>query len=519
MTPEITADNEIEPTMIAPSNAGMTTKVVKGSMWTLAGSVAPLAVSFISIPFVIRFLGTESYGVLLLVGLIPTYFSFADFGMAVASTKFASEAYGQGNEKKEVEVIWTATAIAATSALIVAVPIFLFSYRIVWLMNVPEHLLSTANIALKITSGSFVLGILSSVLNSPMLARLRMDMNVLTVAVPKILLAVVTPFILYFGGGILGAVGWAFIVAAGTLAAVVCFSGSLLPGFLSSAVNRDLIRPLLKFGGGWLLAVMAAILVANVEKLFLAQMVSVKALAYYSVAFSVAMMATVFSQAMVQSLVPAFSRLDRATSGAELERLLSRSIRINILWLLPTLAVMFVAAKPLFTVWVGEDFGTESVLPFYILLASLFFNILAYVPQAAIVAAGRTDVLARLYWFELAIYGVTAGFLVARFEIVGAALAWSLRTVLDALFVIALSKRIAGVRFEFWPHFRLLSIGILILVCPIFLMLFVESRWLIGGLLAACVCVYLVIAWCRFVSVEERYWIVAQLRGLLNILR
>ena len=85
----------------------MTTKVVKGSMWTLVGSVAPLAVAFISTPFIIRFLGTESYGVLLLVGLIPMYFSFADFGMGVASTKFASEAYGQGDEKKEAQIART----------------------------------------------------------------------------------------------------------------------------------------------------------------------------------------------------------------------------------------------------------------------------------------------------------------------------------------------------------------------------------------------------------------------------
>jgi O-antigen/teichoic acid export membrane protein len=373
VTPEITADKQVEPTKNAPSTAGMTTKVVKGSVWTLAGSVAPLAVSFISIPFVIRFLGTESYGVLLLVGLIPTYFAFADFGMGIASTKFASEAYGQGDERREAEIVWTATLIAAISALIIAVPIFLFSYQIVTLLNVPEHLLSQASIALKIASGSFFLGVQSSILNSPLLARLRMDLNMLTSAIPKILLAAVTPVILYFGGGIVEAVGWAFIVAAGTLAVVIYFSTGLLPGLLSASFNRDLMRPLLKFGGGWLLAVMAAILVANVEKLFLTQMVSVKALAYYSVAFSVAMMATVFSQAMVQSLVPAFSRLDRATSRAELERLLSRSIRINILWLLPTLTVMFVAAKPLFSVWAGEDFGTESVLPFYILLASLFF--------------------------------------------------------------------------------------------------------------------------------------------------
>lgn len=76
----------------------MTTKVVKGSLWTLAGQVAPLAVSLVATPFVIRLLGAESYGVLILIGLIPTYLGFAAFGMSMASTKFGSEAYAEGDE-------------------------------------------------------------------------------------------------------------------------------------------------------------------------------------------------------------------------------------------------------------------------------------------------------------------------------------------------------------------------------------------------------------------------------------
>ncbi len=47
----------------------MTTKVVKGSLWTLIGQVAPLAVSFVTMPFTIRLLGAEGYGVLILVAL------------------------------------------------------------------------------------------------------------------------------------------------------------------------------------------------------------------------------------------------------------------------------------------------------------------------------------------------------------------------------------------------------------------------------------------------------------------
>lgn len=516
VTPELTVDSSGEAPKQIPSTAGMTTKVVKGSMWTLAGSVAPLAVSFISTPFIIRFLGTESYGVLLLVGLIPTYFSFADFGMGVASTKFASEAYGQGDEKKEAEVVWTATAIAAISALIVAIPIFLFSYPIVKLMNVPEHLLATASIALKITSGSFFLGILSSVLNSPMLARLRMDLNMLTSAIPKILLAVVTPLILYFGGGIVEAVSWALIVAIGIVAVVVYFSARLLPELTSISLNRDLLRPLLKFGGAWFIAMVAAMLLANLEKFVLTSLVSVKALAYYSVAFTLANMATIFAQAMIQALIPAFSQLQDSDTEAELHALFARGVRLNLIWVLPALSAMFIGAETFFRLWVGEEFAHGSTVPFYILLGGLLFNVLAYVPHASVVAAGRTDLFAKLYWFELAFYAIAAWLLISTFGIIGAALAWSLRAILDAFVVIALSKRKAGMTFRFFDHFSAISFGVGVLIIPTLLFALTGAILISGAAFIVALAIYSAIIWNWFIDADERSWITGRLRDLLD---
>ena len=98
-----------------PSPQGMTVKVVKGSFWVLIGQLLPLIATFIASPFVIRSLGSESYGVLILVGLISGYFSFVDFGMGLTSTKFGSEAYAEGSADKEALIIRAATIIAITS--------------------------------------------------------------------------------------------------------------------------------------------------------------------------------------------------------------------------------------------------------------------------------------------------------------------------------------------------------------------------------------------------------------------
>src|SRR3982750_4859265 len=128
------------------------------------------------------------------------------------------------------------------------------------------------------------------------------------------------------------------------------------------------MRPMLGYGAALAGASVAGVLFINFEKLVLARTTSVKTLAYYSVAFTLAMMMTTLSASMTQSLIPAFSQLLRPDKLAQLNNLFSRAFRINILLMLPVLALLFVIARPFFTLWAGPDFGRESTVPFYILL-------------------------------------------------------------------------------------------------------------------------------------------------------
>lgn len=505
--------------IIIPSTAGMTTKVVKGSLWTLAGQVLPLFVSLLSTPFIIRFLGSEGYGVVILVGLIPNYFAFADFGMGIASTKFGSEAYAQGEREKEGEVVRTAAFIALLTLLIFAIPIFIFSNWIItdW-FKVPENYQTIASIALKITSVSFVLGILASVLNTPMLSRLRMDLNTIVNAVPKILLGIATPLVLYFGGYIVEAIWAAFFAAVLIFSGTIFFSGRLLPELYQLTINKNLFRPLIKFGSGWMIAMIAAIFLANAEKFLLVRYVSVKSLAYYSVAFTFANMATMFSQSMTQSLVPAFSQLLAPDKRIEFAALLSRSIRLNLIWTLPAIMFMFVVAKPFFTIWAGAEFGAESSPPFYILLFGLFFNILAYIPHSTITASGRTDILAKLYWFELVLYIFIAFWLVNSYQIMGAAAAWSLRVIIDASLVTWLAKKTVGVSLNFLNHFLKLVIGIVVLSVPMFFAYFYNNfSLLLIPLVLFSVSIYSLLIWKKFIDEDEKNWIKKKIINLLKL--
>ena len=490
----------------------MTTKVVKGSLWTLGGQILPLFATLISTPFVIRFLGSEGYGVLILVGLIPMYFSFADFGMSMASTKFGSEAFGQGLRQKEGEVIRTAAVVAFLSSLIFLLPIFVFSGLIIARLSVPEYLRQDGSLALKLTVISFFFGILGSIFNTAQLSRLRMDLNSTINASGRLLSAILAPIVLYLGGGIVGAATIGLAISLLTVAAHITVSGRLLREIYEFSINNSLIKPLIKFGAGLLASTLALSLLGNLEKLVLSAIVSVKFLAYYSIAFTFANMATLFTTAMMQSLIPAFSQLLTPDKKSEFNMLYSRSIRLNIIVLLPALMILFVIAKPFFTVWAGLEFGENSTAPFYVLLFGLMFNVLAYVPYAALTASGRTDIAAKLFWIEILPFTVAVFIFVNTFGILGAAVAWSVRVIIDAILLLHLAKRTVGVTFRLSVYLGNLAAALLFLLPAIIFAGIYDnfSYWLLL-ITPVCLVAYAAVVWQRLIDIDEKRWIAAHL--------
>jgi O-antigen/teichoic acid export membrane protein len=519
---EITASKEIPAANAAaneaPSTAGMTAKVVKGSLWTLAGQVLPLLISFFATPFVIRFLGAESYGVLILITLIPTYFVFADLGMSIASTRFGSEAYAKGQKEKEAEVVRTAASIALSVSFPAALGILIFSFPIVGLFNVPENVRAEASLALKFAAATFVLNILNGIFNTPQLTRLRMDLNTLVTTGFRVLGLIATPFVLYFGGGVAGAAFVLLASAALTLAGHFFVSSRLLRELAGISIDRNIIKPLLKFGGALALSNVAGILLVNLEKAVLPRVASVESLAYYSVAFTLASMATLFSGAMTQSLLPAFSQLSTPEKKDELNGLFARTLRINIIGLVPAVTFLFVVAEPFFTVWAGEDFGRESTPLFYILLFGLFFNIIAYIPHASLVASGRADMLAKIYWLELTPYILAVAVLTNAFGAAGAAMAWSLRVIADAMIFIALSNKIVGLSLKiFGGRGLLFGLSALALMLPVFAVGLINnySIWLFI-LAPLCLAGYAFTVWRFFMETEEKLWLSNKIYSFLK---
>ena len=418
---------------------------MKGTLWTMLGASAPVAVGIFTTPLLTRLLGAEQYGLLVLVLLIPTYFAFADFGMNVASTRFASEAFAAGDLPREARIVRTAALIALLSSLPFAIGMVVFSAPLLHALNVPEPLLPEATIALRFAAVAFVVDFLNATLNTPQLTRVRMELNIFVTYGARTLGMLAAPGVVYLGGGVIGAVLATLTASLIGLAGHIAVSSRLLPELLATTLDRPSIRPLLRFGGSLLVAYIAGMLLANADRVILTKATTVTMLAYYSVAAAVARLLSLASGSMQQALIPVFSQLQGEAGLPALRNLYSRSIRLTLIWLVPAILAMVLFGVPFFTYWFGAEFGRESSGPFFVIIAGAFVNVLAYFPYTVIIASGRSELIARIYWLEVIPFIILAWILSSRFGALGAAMAWSTRVIIDSAAMFGLARIIYGI--------------------------------------------------------------------------
>lgn len=164
------------------------------------------------------------------------------------------------------------------------------------------------------------------------------------------------------------------------------------------------------------------------------------AVAYYSAPFEVITRLGIIPASLAMTLFPAFSTIG-TTQNADLRRLYIRSIKYLLLFTGPIVLILAMFAEHILRFWLGSDFAHQSTLVFQILLVGTFIGLLAPVPGSLLQGLGRPDILAKLYLLYLPLNLGMVWLLVKNAGIVGAALSFSLRTIIDVLLLFIVSSK------------------------------------------------------------------------------
>jgi O-antigen/teichoic acid export membrane protein len=476
--------------------------LARNTLWNLLGSGAPMIVAVFCIPILLRGLGKERFGVLTLAWALIGYASLFDLGLGRALTQLVAQKLGAGEEHEIPRLAWTSLLLMSLLGFAGTAVIFFLSP---WLagrgLNVPAALQTETLQSFRLLGVSlpFVIttaglrGLLEAHQRFGLINALRVPMGVFTFVGPLLVLP--------FSQSLVPVV--ATLVAGRILAwaahLVVCLR--ILPELRRSIKwDRAATGPLLRFGGWMTVTNVIGPLMITLDRFLIGALVSMTAVSYYATPYEVVTKFLQLPAALMGVMFPAFSA-SFAQNGERTVTLFTRSVKSLFLALFPMMLCAVVLAQDGLRIWLGADFAQHSFRVLQWLAVGVFINSLALVPFALLQGVGRPDLTARLHIVELPLYLGLLWWLVSTRGIEGAAIAWSVRVAVDALFLFGMAKRflpgknLIGLRTTLLPAVALLILAVAALLQgPI-----VKILFLLGTLLC-----FVLVTWFRILTPEER---------------
>src|SRR3984957_4484367 len=400
----------------------------------LLGWVVPLSVAFVAIPYVVRGLGPERFGVLSLASALLGYFGIFDLGLGRATTKVVAECLARDDFARLPKVVWTSLwsqavlGLGGTLATLLLIPILVNH-----LLKISPHLLAETRTSLFVLSASLGVVLAGNALRGVLEAAQRFDV-VNYVKVPANTSMFLLPAVgVFFHLSLPGIVG---LLVAARIAATVAYLAVCLRFFPALRGHylpeRATLRPLLVYGGWVTVSNLITPLLSYVDRFLIGSLVSMSAVGFYSAPYEAINRAWVVPATLAATLFPAFASLEAAGAQCELEDLCVRSLNALLLISTPSLLLLAVFAKQILRWWLGAEFAAQSAVVLQLLALAMLINSAALIPFSLLQGVGRPDLTGIFSLVEVIFQATLCWVLVKDFGIVGAALAALLRAVLDA---------------------------------------------------------------------------------------
>ena len=392
-----------------------------------AGMAGPIVIIVAVTPFYLNRLGAPAFGVVALVWTAVTMLS--EFGAGRASTHFVASALASARAQQAAAALRAALKLQVVLGTVLGVLLFLSAPFLANALDVGHTLRSETRVALVLIALAAPVLLLNAVLRGTLEALRRFE-RIAAVNFSVTCLAYLVPIpLVQAGGGLVTVVG---VALAARLAGVVTM-GWLVHELLPLRGRQEEVQEaahLLRFAGWSSLSALAAPVLLYLDRIVLAALVSVTALAYYAPAYEAATRLLLIPMSVASALFPAISS---SASSAETTSQSGQAQGLIMSVLLLPIVLLAGLAPDLLTGWLGSSAGQQAAPAVRVLGVGILMNALAFVPYALLQGRGRADLPALLHLVELPVHVLLVFVLVRRFGLPGAALAWTLRVFIDCL--------------------------------------------------------------------------------------
>ncbi len=401
--------------------------ISRHTTYNLAGALLPVAITLVTVPLYLAVVGAERYGALAIAWVLLGYLGFLDLGLGAAvSQRIAAHPDGDGPRRFFWTGLWTSLAMS-----LLAAAVFYVGAAIYFSVAPPgTAMMQEFQAAVPWIGMILPVAMLSGVTGGALHGRQRfLAMNVINATSSTLmsLLPLLVAFLWWptLSGLIAGAIA---ARAVGLLLQLwTCTRAIPLRGV--ERPRRELLKPLLSFGGWITVSTAVSPLLQSMDRLAIGAFLGTAAVAAYSIAYSLVARMAIIPASLSSALFPRFA----VDADGERERIVGLALAATAAVMTPAVIGALLLIQPFFILWLGPEMARASVPVAYALVAGAWTNSIAYVPATLLQGSGRPDLVAKTHLVEILPYWMVLGGSLYLFGLVGAAAAWSARASADCL--------------------------------------------------------------------------------------
>jgi O-antigen/teichoic acid export membrane protein len=433
--------------------------MVRNMAINFSGLVLPTFVSLVTVPAYIHLVGIERYGVVSLVWTLIGYFGILDLGMGMAAQHQISKAHAANDLAQRSRVFWSAIWLNLATGILGGLIIYFgaFAYTAYVAHSSPQmqhevyFALPWLAIAIPIANVSWVLaGAINGVERFGIYNTNQTIGTFLFQLLPLAAAWKISPTL-------------QSVLAAAVVARLLAAMMLVRASFKVLDIKRiewpqpGVAGGLFKFGGWMLVATMTSMITDTLDRILLGANLGARFVTYYTVPQNLVTRLNMLPNALVRTLFPRLSALERTHADAMVQQSLEF---LNGIFTPVALFAMLVLA-PFLQVWVGHGIAVMSAPVGRILVVGIWLVGQAGVMRIMIQSQIHPGTAARVGVVQLPFFVAALWFGVTRYGPIGAATVVVCRSLVDYGLLLWISRvRARPIALDMLAHLAFLIVGL-----------------------------------------------------------
>jgi O-antigen/teichoic acid export membrane protein len=453
---------------------------------------------YLFLPFYLRFLGVEAYGVVGFYAVLQGVMIIADLGLTATLNREMARLVAADADARElrdtvrtIETLYAAASLLLGAAVVLAAPLIAHHWLDARQLHVAEletavRLMGLA-LAFQLPTGLYQGGLLG--LERQVLANvLQVGWGLLRGAGSVLVLWVVSPTLATF-------FWWNLAANAVYFLAVRIALWRSLPDAADPARWRaEVLRGVWRYSGGMALMALLSTVLIQMDKIVVSRLLPLETFSYYAIAWALSQGAVVLASPVANAMFPRLTALATVRSDALLRRTYHLACQLVAVLALPVGLTLAVFAREVLLVWTGSPaVAANAWVAGALLTVGSMALAIQIVPYNLALAHGWVKLNIGLALASLVVALPLLILLVGRFGLTGGATVWLLINVgSTAPFILLLHRRLLPGATRRWILADVVRPLAAVAACVVIARLVYPAappRWLGGALLCATVCV------------------------------